>query len=156
MQTDGNLVVIAPGNVPVWASGTSGHPNSKLILQTDGNLVIYSAGGAPIWSTNRYHQAYAADYFDMVTPPTWPGSQFGCLDSLWIRESNWNPFADNPTSSAYGIPQALPGSKMATEGSDWLTNGYTQIRWGEKYIRSRYTNPCGAWNAWLSRSPHWY
>jgi hypothetical protein len=71
--------------------------------------------------------------------------QFGCLDSLWTRESGWNPSADNPTSSAYGIPQALPGSKMASAGSDWATNPVTQIRWGLGYIADRYGSPCSAW-----------
>jgi hypothetical protein len=72
-------------------------------------------------------------------------SQFGCLDSLWERESKWNVRADNPSSSAYGIPQALPGSKMASAGADWATNPVTQIRWGLGYIEDRYGSPCGAW-----------
>jgi hypothetical protein len=71
--------------------------------------------------------------------------QFGCLDSLWTRESGWNVSADNPTSSAYGIPQALPGSKMSSAGADWATNPVTQIRWGLGYIQDRYGSPCGAW-----------
>jgi hypothetical protein len=75
----------------------------------------------------------------------WSEDQFGCLDSLWTRESNWNPHADNPSSSAYGIPQALPGSKMASAGSDWATNPVTQIRWGLGYIQDRYGSPCSAW-----------
>ncbi|WP_300406648.1 lytic transglycosylase domain-containing protein [Nocardioides sp.] len=80
--------------------------------------------------------------------------QFGCLDSLYVRESNWNPRADNPSSSAYGIPQALPGSKMASAGADWATNPVTQIRWGLGYIRDRYGSPCGAWGH--SQSRGWY
>jgi hypothetical protein len=71
--------------------------------------------------------------------------QFGCLDSLWTRESNWRVNADNPSSSAYGIPQALPGSKMSSAGSDWATNPVTQIRWGLGYIQDRYGSPCSAW-----------
>ncbi|MFC6343308.1 lytic transglycosylase domain-containing protein, partial [Nocardioides hankookensis] len=71
--------------------------------------------------------------------------QFGCLDSLWTRESNWNVSADNPSSSAYGIPQALPGSKMASAGPDWEHNAATQITWGLGYIQDRYGSPCGAW-----------
>ena len=71
--------------------------------------------------------------------------QFGCLDSLWTRESNWRINADNPSSSAYGIPQALPGSKMSSAGADWATNPVTQIRWGLGYIQDRYGSPCGAW-----------
>ncbi len=80
--------------------------------------------------------------------------QFGCLDSLWIRESNWNVYADNPTSSAYGIPQSLPGEKMASAGADWATNPVTQIKWGLGYIRDRYGSPCAAWGH--SESVGWY
>lgn len=81
-------------------------------------------------------------------------SQFGCLDSLWTKESGWNPSADNPASSAYGIPQALPGSKMASAGADWATNPETQITWGLGYIQSRYGSPCSAWSH--SQSHNWY
>jgi hypothetical protein len=81
-------------------------------------------------------------------------SQFGCLDSLFNRESGWNPSAANPSSGAYGIPQALPGSKMASAGSDWRTNPYTQVRWGVSYIKSRYGTPCSAWAH--SQSVGWY
>ena len=70
--------------------------------------------------------------------------QFSCLDSLWMSESGWRVDADNPNSSAYGIPQALPGSKMASEGADWATNPVNQIRWGLGYIQGRYGSPCSA------------
>jgi hypothetical protein len=70
--------------------------------------------------------------------------QYSCLVKLWDRESNWRVQASNSNSGAYGIPQALPGSKMASEGADWMTNPETQIRWGAKYIRGRYGSPCGA------------
>ncbi|HEY5360174.1 MAG TPA: transglycosylase SLT domain-containing protein [Streptosporangiaceae bacterium] len=75
----------------------------------------------------------------------WSSSQFSCLDQLWNRESGWNPTASNP-SGAYGIPQALPGSKMASAGADWATNPATQIKWGLGYIKSLYGSPCGAWS----------
>jgi hypothetical protein len=80
--------------------------------------------------------------------------QFGCLDSLWTRESGWSPSAHNPSSGAHGIPQALPGSKMATVGADWATNPVTQITWGLGYIQDRYGSPCGAWGH--SESYGWY
>ncbi len=80
--------------------------------------------------------------------------QFSCLDSLWTRESNWRVNADNPTSSAYGIPQALPGSKMSSAGADWATNPVTQITWGLGYIQGRYGSPCSAWGH--SQSHGWY
>lgn len=80
--------------------------------------------------------------------------QFACLDKLWEKESNWRVTADNPTSSAYGIPQALPGHKMATAGADWETNPVTQITWGIGYIGERYGTPCKAWNH--SQAVNWY
>jgi len=80
--------------------------------------------------------------------------QFTCLDSLWTKESGWNPSADNASSSAYGIPQALPGSKMASAGADWATNPATQIKWGLGYIRDSYGSPCAAWGH--SQSYNWY
>ncbi len=83
-------------------------------------------------------------------------AQFSCLQRLWDGESNWKVYATNPSSGAYGIPQALPGSKMATAGSDWQNNPATQIKWGLTYIDGRYHTPCGALSAWQSRSPHWY
>jgi hypothetical protein len=75
----------------------------------------------------------------------WSSSQFSCLSSLWNEESGWNVYATNPSSGAYGIPQALPGSKMASAGPDWQTDAATQIRWGLTYIKSLYGSPCGAW-----------
>jgi hypothetical protein len=80
--------------------------------------------------------------------------EFSCLDSLWVKESGWNVHADNPTSSAYGIPQALPGEKMASAGADWADNPATQIRWGLGYIAGRYGTPCSAWAH--SQANGWY
>jgi uncharacterized protein YabE (DUF348 family) len=82
--------------------------------------------------------------------------QWSCLYNLWMRESGWRTTAGNPSSGAYGIPQSLPASKMATYGADYLTNSQTQISWGLNYIKARYGTPCGAWNAFNSRSPTWY
>jgi uncharacterized protein YabE (DUF348 family) len=76
----------------------------------------------------------------------WGSGQFACLDRLWTKESNWRWNAENPSSGAYGIPQSLPGSKMASVGADWRTNPATQIRWGLGYIAGRYGTPCGAWS----------
>jgi hypothetical protein len=81
------------------------------------------------------------------------GSQYSCLVSLWNRESNWRWDAEN-ASGAYGIPQALPGSKMASAGSDWRTNPATQIKWGLGYIQQVYGTPCGAWGH--EESAGWY
>ena len=74
----------------------------------------------------------------------WSSSQFSCLDPLWAQESGWSVTAANP-DGAYGIPQALPGSKMASAGPDWQTDAATQIRWGLEYIQGTYGSPCGAW-----------
>lgn len=90
----------------------------------------------------------------LVAERGWSDEQFDCLDNLWTKESNWRWNADNPTSSAYGIPQALPGSKMSTVGSDWETNPVTQITWGLAYIDDVYGTPCSAWAH--SRSHNWY
>jgi len=73
-----------------------------------------------------------------------PTTYFGCLLDLWQRESSWNYQAEN-ASGAFGIPQALPGLKMASAGADWQTNPATQIRWGLGYIKGQYGNPCSAW-----------
>jgi len=82
------------------------------------------------------------------------GSQFSCLDQLWNRESGWSLTASNASSGAYGIPQSLPGSKMASAGADWQTNAATQITWGLSYIAGRYGSPCAAWAH--SQSSGWY
>ena len=80
--------------------------------------------------------------------------QMPCLDKLWTKESGWNPKASNSSSGAYGIPQAVPGTKMSSVASDWKTNPATQIKWGLGYIKGRYDNPCGAWAK--SQSSGWY
>ncbi|MEU3752740.1 peptidoglycan-binding protein [Streptomyces olivoreticuli] len=82
------------------------------------------------------------------------GGEFGCLEQIWTRESGWNVYADNPSSHAYGIPQSLPGDKMASAGADWRTNPATQIQWGLDYIKGRYGSPCSAWSFWQSHN--WY
>jgi len=90
----------------------------------------------------------------MVEKRGWNDKQFDCLVALWNRESHWNIYAHNKGSGAYGIPQALPGAKMASAGSDWATSAKTQIKWGLGYISARYDNPCGAWAS--SEERGWY
>jgi hypothetical protein len=80
--------------------------------------------------------------------------QYNCLVALWNRESSWNVYAYNSSTGAYGIPQALPGSKMASAGADWATSFVTQVNWGLGYVDGRYGNPCGAWAH--SESTGWY
>lgn len=84
----------------------------------------------------------------------WGSGNLDCLDALWTRESGWDATAANPSTGAYGIPQALPGSKMSAFGADWRTNPVTQIEWGLDYISDVYDNPCGAWDAF--RAKGWY
>jgi hypothetical protein len=81
-------------------------------------------------------------------------SQMPCLDKMWSKESGWRTTAENPSSGAYGIPQALPADKMAVYGADYRTNPVPQIKWGLNYIKGRYSTPCGAWSFWQAHG--WY
>ncbi|WP_405141729.1 lytic transglycosylase domain-containing protein [Sphaerisporangium sp. NBC_01403] len=89
----------------------------------------------------------------MAAARGWSG-EWGCLEKLWDKESHWNERAMNRSSGAYGIPQALPGSKMASAGNDWQVSAATQIEWGLGYIAARYKTPCGAWGH--SQATGWY
>jgi hypothetical protein len=97
-------------------------------------------------------RAFAADL--AASQYGWGADQFQCLDNLWQKESGWSYTAYNASSGAAGIPQSLPGSKMATAGADWETNARTQITWGLGYIKSAYGTPCSAWSH--SQSMNWY
>lgn len=117
---------------------------------------IGTSGGAPggsiapgASSAQQWAKAHLGDY-------GWGPDQWSSLQSLWNGESGWRWNAQNPTSSAYGIPQSLPGSKMSSAGADWKTNPVTQMRWGMQYIKDTYGDPNNAYSTWLSRSPHWY
>jgi hypothetical protein len=103
--------------------------------------VVAAAPALPVGSTRQVTQSLAAN-------AGWSGAQWTCLSDLWQRESLFRTTARNYRSGAYGIPQALPASKMATAGADWRTNPATQVRWGLQYIASRYGNPCNAWAHW--------
>ncbi|MEV2235232.1 transglycosylase SLT domain-containing protein [Streptomyces phaeochromogenes] len=81
-----------------------------------------------------------------------PADQFQCFSTIVDHESSWNYQADNPTSDAYGLMQALPGSKMSSAGADWATNPATQIKWGLGYMNDRYGSPCGAWDFWQANN----
>lgn len=91
---------------------------------------------------------------EMTLARGWGEDQFACLDALWTKESGWRADAHNASSGAHGIPQALPGSKMASAGADWATNPATQITWGLGYIEGRYGTPCAAWSH--SQARNWY
>jgi hypothetical protein len=90
----------------------------------------------------------------MLSQFGWSSGQFSCLQPLWALESGWNIYASNPSSGAYGIPQALPGSKMASAGPDWQSDAATQIRWGLTYIQGTYGSPCAAWSH--EQADGWY
>ncbi|MQS39404.1 lytic transglycosylase domain-containing protein [Streptomyces katsurahamanus] len=81
-------------------------------------------------------------------------AQYNCFSKIVTHESNWDVNAQNPSSGAYGLVQALPGGKMASAGSDWQTNPETQIEWGLDYMKDRYGSPCAAWSAWQTQG--WY
>ena len=98
-------------------------------------------------------QAYASSRLGAYG---WGGGQMPCLVQLWNIESGWRWNAYNASSGAYGIPQSLPGSKMATAGGDWTTSSRTQIEWGLGYIKARYATPCGALAFEKSHVPYWY
>jgi hypothetical protein len=148
MQTDGNAVVYTSGGQPIWTTDTNGYNGAHLVLQDDQNIVLYSANGSAVWAASWEHSAAGAQIYAQAIfyHYGWSvSSQWGCLYNLWQRESNWNWSATNSSSGAYGIPQALPASKMATAGTDWQIGGLTQVHWGEDYISQRYGTPCVAW-----------
>ena len=157
--------VIAPAQrSEVLAETMSGAvvPGQVQLLSFDGDYVIelvrdnYRASRKPIAPAAGTPDPGSAQAIalELVLARGWDQSQYDCLASLWQKESHWNVFAMNPYSGAYGIPQALPGDKMATAGPDWATNPRTQIVWGLGYIAARYVNPCGAWQH--SQDHNWY
>ncbi|SIO84239.1 lytic transglycosylase domain-containing protein [Nocardiopsis sp. JB363] len=124
-----------PESTPEASSGSEGSSSS-------------SGGSVPSGSAKEIA-------LQMVLDEGWGAEEFnGCLEPLWEKESNWNHTAENASSGAYGIPQSLPGSKMASHGDDWQTNPATQIAWGLDYIKDRYGTPCGAWSH--SQANNWY
>ncbi len=111
------------------------------------------AHGGPASASAAQAQAYARSRLGAYG---WSASQMGPLIALWMGESGWNRLARNPTSGAYGIPQALPASKMGAAANPPTSSAAAQINWGMGYIRSVYGDPANAFRLWLSRSPHWY
>lgn len=105
-------------------------------------------------NNNNVNELQKYAYNLVINTYGWTENDFSALVKLWDKESKWNPNSHNSKSGAHGIPQALPASKMASEGSDYYTNGKTQIRWGLKYIKERYGSPTNAWNHFLEKN--WY
>jgi len=111
-------------------------------------------GGAPVVSEPPPSPGTAQSIaYSLLGSFGFSTDQFGCLNNIWTRESGWRYNAEN-ASGAYGIPQALPGSKMASAGPNWQTDPTTQIKWGLGYIKGRYGTPCDAWAAWQVQG--WY
>ncbi len=129
------------------ASGRDGFTVTEPVVEAPASASA-PAAGVPDPGTA---QAIA---YAMLQARGWGDDEYSCLVALWDRESHWNIYAFNESSGAYGIPQALPGEKMAAAGSDWQTNPATQITWGLSYISGRYDTPCGAWAH--SEEKGWY
>lgn len=125
---------VAPSPTPTQSAPAA----SPVHVQSRTSVSAAISGGNP----RTMAQALAATY-------SWTGNQWTCLDKLWNHESKYQTTVRNPTSGAYGIPQALPASKMSSAGADWRTNPVTQIVWGLGYIQNRYGSPCNAWSYWL-------
>jgi uncharacterized protein YabE (DUF348 family) len=136
---DGKLA----GRVPAWTTVVNPAVNQ---------LTSVGTKNAPVGSTVPAGDAQQIAS-GMVAARGWGSDQFSCLVSLWSKESGWRTDAAN-SSGAYGIPQALPGSKMASAGADWQTSAATQISWGLGYIAGVYGTPCAAWAH--SQSYNWY
>ncbi|WP_235192926.1 transglycosylase SLT domain-containing protein [Streptomyces viridochromogenes] len=98
--------------------------------------------------------SYTIEQIQAMARQMVPADQFQCFSNIVDHESDWNYRAVNPSSGAYGLFQALPGSKMSSVGSDWQTNPATQIKWGLNYMNERYDSPCGAWSFWQAN--RWY
>ncbi len=141
----------------VFASFVKTAPVNKVVLVGTGRPSSGTSGSAPSSSGSSATTAPVGESqsiaHELVTARGWGEDQFTCLVQLWNKESGWRTNAANP-SGAYGIPQALPGSKMSSAGADWQTNPRTQIVWGLGYIQGRYGTPCGAWSH--SQSSNWY
>ena len=132
-------------HIAVVAYNIGAGTQNKIIRTTIRGVRAASSGGS--YSAN---QAIAAR---MLPAYHWGAGEMAPLVALWNRESGWRVNAANP-SGAYGIPQALPGSKMASAGANWRTSATTQIRWGLSYIRGVYGSPHAAWAH--SQAHGWY
>lgn len=129
----------------------AGDKNTDAATQAAAAAAAADVGAVPTTYSGEDPRSLAKP---LVDAQGWGSSEYQCLIQLWNRESQWNPYAENASSGAYGIPQALPGSKMASAGADWRTNPVTQINWGIGYIKSRYGTPCSAWAH--SNAVGWY
>ena len=145
--------IVAPDGQEVTLSGTYTTAAGRDGVTVSGRSAAKASASAPAAGVPDPDTAQALG-LAAVKARGWGMDQYDCLVALWNRESHWNVYAHNTGSGAYGIPQALPGEKMATVADDWQTNPATQIEWGLRYIEGRYGSPCGAWAH--SEAVHWY
>ncbi|WP_328953597.1 transglycosylase SLT domain-containing protein [Kitasatospora purpeofusca] len=130
-------------------------PTFKLRMRTSAALLAGAAGLTAIGAGVVPATASAATASPQaIAAQIVPANQLSSFSQIISHESSWNVTATNPSSGAYGLAQALPGSKMATHGSDWKTSATTQIRWALDYMNSRYGSPNAAWTFWQNH--HWY
>jgi hypothetical protein len=155
------FVALAGGAAPVQASGLpsgANAPTAPTAIQAPGYAAATAISGHARLVTPTRANPLAGTPREigraLAARRGWTGAQWNCLDRLWNRESGWHVHDQNSSSGAYGIPQALPASKMLSAGSDWRTNAATQVRWGLGYIASRYGSPCNAWQH--SQSHNYY
>jgi cell wall-associated NlpC family hydrolase len=135
-----------PAAAPGTGLGTvTGFTDPAPVQAASPVITAPQAGGSAVATGRRMAASYG-----------WTGTQWTCLDELWTRESGWRMVWNTAGSGAYGIPQALPATKMASAGPDYMTSPATQIRWGLAYIRGRYVTPCAAWAFETSHTPNWY
>ncbi|HEX3749559.1 MAG TPA: lytic transglycosylase domain-containing protein [Streptosporangiaceae bacterium] len=146
----GALSVAAAATAPSASASLSASPSARTSASPSASPTS-SPSPSPAPAANGSPQSIAQS---MLKSFGWSSSQFSCLEPLWEHESGWNPSAANPSTGAYGIPQASPGSKMASAGPDWKTNASTQIKWGLGYIKDTYGSPCAAWSH--EQADGWY
>lgn len=165
---------LVKGNRVVKTTGRTGQRTTTYSLDVVGGVVVGRTVLASVVTVEPVDQVVRVGTAELPDPSTvavepgtaqamgkemaaargWGDDQFACLLALWNKESGWRWNAENKSSGAYGIPQSLPGSKMATVADDWRTNPATQITWGLNYIAGRYGDPCGAWAH--SQAKNWY
>lgn len=146
-RAEAEAAAAAEAEAEAEAAATSSSSSARSSAPAASGTAVASTGDNSPGAAQQAASNMLGDY-------GWGQDQFSCLVSLWNKESGWNYQAYNSGSGAFGIPQALPGSKMASAGGDWQTSAVTQVRWGLGYISGRYGSPCGAWGH--SQSVGWY
>lgn len=144
-------------SAPARATGSAGRPGGApaAAVTLAASMSAPAAVGGPARHARHLHRTPRHIARTMLVRRFgWTGWQFKFLNRLWATESGWNRYATNPYSGAYGIPQAVPGSKMSSAGPGWQWNARTQIRWGMRYIQARYGTPYRAWRQ--QRYYGWY